>query len=466
MGEAIKVDEDFNKDLEGLLDSDELATFISYLSLEDPVGAAVDDDWLREKIRERQNELYKKQDEIRAKGVDLDKILEEGIGNEEEYKIMEELTPFYYDLMAHLFYFVKLVSPMSAVGAERLEYFMDYEMELKDIFLLDKDDLDAFGPLIPAELQDKVGLPEYFTFGAVRRENGVTNPAGVIIFQESLDASIEKICANLLWLNVRQKYEHKGVADELMAMFFAEVNNAQVEIVDCDVSPMAGNIEALTYFLQRWHFFSDFTYSPEVEVSLEEIAKSEYVKLINVDTSRITPLSALSDEEYKKIMEVLEKKNSDDNDYYKYHVDREYYDPQLSGIIQQKNNISALFVHKNGAQELELDICQSTDNTISPAMLILAKNAAALAARKYTAETIVKYVIRDEKIAALTDQVFKGHGIKRIFKFSVKRDGAFTQEIYDSLKEEVVVKGNFVDYLEPDDRALLDGLFEKFVLQS
>ncbi|WP_028234545.1 hypothetical protein [Pseudobutyrivibrio sp. MD2005] len=466
MGNSINVGAELEQEIDKMRSSKEMAAFISYLSIDDPVGAAVNDDWLRDLIMKSQDTLYRIQDEIKARGVDLDRILEDGIANKDDYKVIEELTPYYYEVFAALYYFIKLVNPMSAVGAERLEYFMDYEMELKDVLLLDKDDLDAFGPLIPAEFHDKVGLPEYFAFGAIRRENGESHPAGVILFKEYLDDSIEKICADLLWLNVRKKYEHKGVGDELMAMFFAEVNNAKADYVNCQISPMSENIEAFNYFMQRWGFFSDLTYSTKVSVTLKEIAESEYIKLINVDTSKITPLSELSDDEYTDIMGELEEKNDDGNDYYKYHVGREYYDPELSGVIKQKNNVSALFVHKNGAQEIELEIGQCTDNTISPALLLLAKNAIDKAIRKYTDSIPVKYEVRNETIANLTDKLFSKRGLARVLNYTNTRNDAFTEEMYDLLKEEVVVKGNYVDYLEPDDRELLDGLFQELVLQE
>lgn len=111
-----------------------------------------------------------------------------------------------------------------------------------------------------------IGREDFFTFGSVRKIDGVNRACGLIIFEvRQPDENNAEAVAVIRWLYVDENLRGMHIGDELMAAMYHILNLSGVQAVNVDISMTPLLTMMICDFLTKWWIY--FSPEPVMELS-------------------------------------------------------------------------------------------------------------------------------------------------------------------------------------------------------
>ncbi len=211
----------------------------------------------------------------------------------------------FLSLYAALYSYIRRVNPLWEVGAERLALWKELQDEYRTVYSLDGGNSEAFAGLCATDLFERFDEEAVCALGAVRRVNGKTHAAGVLVFEMiPPEDRFDEPKAVLQWLYVAEEYRSMHVADDLMAGFYHALNQAGIRAMTCKLPAMGLLSIMLSDFLSSWSVFFSLEPVEEFSKTLGEISKCRELKKWS-DENGITDLKHMGMAGFQKAVEGI-----------------------------------------------------------------------------------------------------------------------------------------------------------------
>ena len=222
-----------------------------------------------------------------------------------------------------------------------------------------ENDMEAFLPLIPEEMRDRVKSGEWFCLGALAEDREAAETSdderlavGVLLFSSEDGISYGDERSSMIelhWLYVAEKYRMEGIANELMQELSDILEDNPAEGIICDI-PLGSEYDLAEDFFESWGFNFEVTELQEMTITKEDCRreisphnKEEALRMASGPSRPIDliPVSELSKDEFKRV--VREMKQMETSGYYDWiSEERDDYAGDMSYAIVHENKVSSM----------------------------------------------------------------------------------------------------------------------------
>lgn len=233
------------------------------------------------------------------------------------------------------------------------------------IIWVNDNDLEAFLPLIPVDMQNDVKSGEWLCLGALADS---TEPegekadekvaAGVLLFSSAEGVSNGEdptVMIRLHWIYVAPDYRQKGIGNALMDALSDVLKDNPADGILCDV-PFGSEYDLAEAFLADWGFAFDVIESPEVTLTKEDgrnyNEKKKHAKTSNLlsENNGVCPLKDIPPEAFRKALHAIISQTP--NPFYRgISDDPEIYDGELSCAVMKEDAVSSLLLFEKQSEE-------------------------------------------------------------------------------------------------------------------
>ena len=226
-----------------------------------------------------------------------------------------------------------------------------------------ENEMEAFIPLIPEEMRDRVKSGEWFCLGALAEDGQAAETSGderlavgVLLFssEEGISYGDERSSMiELHWLYVAEKYRMEGIANELMQELSDILEDNPAEGIICDI-PLGSEYDLAEDFFESWGFNFEVTELQEMTITKEDCRreispqnKEEALRMASGPSRPIDliPVSELSKDEFKRV--VRQMKQEEASGYYDWiSEDRDHYAGDMSYAVVHGDKVSSMALYE------------------------------------------------------------------------------------------------------------------------
>ena len=303
---------------------------------------------------------------------------------------------------------------------------------------LSKNNIQFFETLIPIdELDNLISRPDYFGIGVTRYEGTEEIPAGVMIYRLMQDPTdLMPASLDIQYLYVTENQRHRCVGSDLVCKLFDVAVSNKIETIT--VNTLADDEQdGLRKFLAGWSFnfvpgYSHEFYSPIREIDLSSVI----LKVARKKRMPVSSLSTVSPGQFNEFKNELRKKNTEGIDSAFYEMGMDYYDKEVSKVIQKDGRVlAAILVHRNIGGLLVVDMVTWLPPVGEVDLMGLIAVAHESAQSHYTSDVYISGTVRTEFGANLVDEVLPEHSGVPVFRGILTKDGEVTPEDWMGAKE-------------------------------
>ena len=226
-----------------------------------------------------------------------------------------------------------------------------------------ENEMEAFLPLIPEEMRDRVKSGEWFCLGALEEDREAAETSdderlavGVLLFssEEGISYGDERSSMiELHWLYVAEKYRMEGIANELMQELSDILEDNPAEGIICDI-PLGSEYDLAEDFFESWGFNFEVTELQEMTITKEDCRreispqnKEEALRMASGPSRPIDliPVSELSKDEFKRVVQQM--KQEEVSGYYDWiSEERDHYAGDMSYAVVHGDKVSSMVLYE------------------------------------------------------------------------------------------------------------------------
>ncbi len=219
--------------------------------------------------------------------------------------------------------------------------------------------MDAFLPLIPEDMKERVKSGEWFCLGALAEteeaaseESDEKTAAGVLLFSSEEGVSYGDERSTMIeihWLYVAENHRMEGLANELMQELSEILEDNPAEGIICDI-PLGSEYDLAEDFFASWGFSFEVTELLEMTINKEdcrrEVSPENKEQALRLASGPDRPvdlisISDLSDEEFTKV--IREMKAEEKSGYYdRLPENRDDYAGDMSYAVVHGGEVSSI----------------------------------------------------------------------------------------------------------------------------
>ena len=287
-----------------------------------------------------------------------------------------------------------------------------------------ENEMEAFLPLIPGEMRQKVKSGEWFCLGALadpKETSGETEDekvaAGVLLFSSEEGISYGEelhVMIELHWLYVIEDRRMEGLANELMQALSDILEDNPAEGIICDI-PLGSEYDLAKDFFESWGFSFEVTELQEMTITKEDCRrevspqnKEEALKLASGPARpvELISVSELSEESFKEAIHAM--KEEERSGYYdRLSENRDDYAGDMSYAVIHENAVSSIILFERlQSGDLHLVMLESLSQRGAKELLELLRYCAGYYYLNYPEGAKVKFSLGIERSRNLAVHLF------------------------------------------------------------